>query len=240
MNGVYEEDLAWVHHAGFSAFARRAAPGVIAMLRKHGVANGFVIDAGCGSGFLSNALAGAGYEVLGIDISPAMIALAKECWSGGRLARRGSGEKAGGRGRPPLHFEIASLADPLPRADAVIAMGEIVNYLTDLAPVVAQLDTRLFIFDAAEVHVPHDSQWAGDAWSVQVARDFDPATRLLTRRMTIFRGERRSRATHVQRLYTSEELQLMLRAAGFRVSVRRSYGTVHLPPAHHVYVCTRT
>ncbi len=36
-----------------------------------------ILDAGCGTGSLSVALAGLGYQVTGIDLSPAMIALAK-------------------------------------------------------------------------------------------------------------------------------------------------------------------
>ena len=37
-----------------------------------------MIDLGCGSGILSRAVSEAGYDVLGIDISEAMIAMARQ------------------------------------------------------------------------------------------------------------------------------------------------------------------
>ena len=82
---LYDDDLAWIHDAGFSDFVRRAAPGVMALLRRHGIEKGFVVDAGCGSGALSHALADAGSAGVGIDSSPATIALAKKAWTGGRF-----------------------------------------------------------------------------------------------------------------------------------------------------------
>lgn len=37
---------------------------------------GIVVDLGCGSGIWTTALADSGYEVVGVDISPAMIEIA--------------------------------------------------------------------------------------------------------------------------------------------------------------------
>ena len=47
---TYGEDLAWIHDAGFGAFAREAAPGLLEIFRKNGVEDGLVVDLGCGNG----------------------------------------------------------------------------------------------------------------------------------------------------------------------------------------------
>ena len=73
----YQEDLAYTHDVGFGDFARNAAPGVLRLLRDRGVADGLVVDVGCGSGIWARELVDAGYDVLGIDQSAAMIDLAR-------------------------------------------------------------------------------------------------------------------------------------------------------------------
>ena len=52
----YREDLAYIHDAGFGALARSAAPVLLEDLRRRGVDGGLVIDLGCGSGILSEAV----------------------------------------------------------------------------------------------------------------------------------------------------------------------------------------
>src|SRR5689334_16023148 len=109
----YSEDLAYIHDAGYGDFARGAAPAALKTLRARGIATGLVVDLGCGSGIWAQALLAAGYDVLGIDISPTMI----------RLARR----KA-----PGARFLTGSLFSmSLPACAAVTAMGECVNYAFD-------------------------------------------------------------------------------------------------------------
>src|SRR5437764_12214022 len=74
---VYSTDLAYIHDAGFSDFAERAAPELVNILARHGIRRGLVVDVGCGSGVLANGLIEAGYDVVGVDASPAMIRLAR-------------------------------------------------------------------------------------------------------------------------------------------------------------------
>jgi SAM-dependent methyltransferase len=69
----YGEDLAYIHDVGFGSFAREAAPGLLSILRKAGIRSGRVIDLGCGSGIWAAALCGAGYDVVGVDISADML-----------------------------------------------------------------------------------------------------------------------------------------------------------------------
>jgi SAM-dependent methyltransferase len=110
---AYRGDLAYIHDTGFTGFARNAAPGLLRLLRRNRIRGGLVVDAGCGSGVWARELTSSGYHVLGIDISTAMI----------RLARRHAQE---------AKFRAASLfAAKLPPCDAVTSIGECVNYAFD-------------------------------------------------------------------------------------------------------------
>src|SRR5262245_2215204 len=108
-SGAYRSDLAYIHDAGFGSFVAGAAPWLLALLRSSGLDDGLVIDLGCGSGIWARELLMAGYRVLGFDISPAMVTLAR---------------KAAPRGE----FHAASFVKaPLRPCVAVTAIGEIFN-----------------------------------------------------------------------------------------------------------------
>ena len=221
----YRDDLAWIHHAGFSEFAESSAAGVIELLPR-----GFVIDVGCGSGVLSRALTDAGYDVLGIDASPAMIELA-------RLHA------------PAARFEVATFADAVfPPCVGIVAMGEVLNYgtLDDVQRFVRNASRALspggvLLFDVAErgSYRAHDERRVGgDDWSVIAIKDSDGER--LTRRVLTFRNvddvARRDEEVHQLTLYSRAEITQILREHGFRVRTRRSYGRRRLPRGHAVYI----
>ena len=222
-------DGAWIHHAGFSEFAASASAGVIALLHAHRIEDGLVIDIGCGSGVLSRALTDAGFDVLGIDASSAMIELARA-------------------NAPEARFEVARFAEAeLPTCKAIIAMGEVLNYATldEVRTFIANATNALapdglLLFDVAErgAYPEHEEKRiGGDDWSVIVIKDSDGHN--LTRRILTFRNidgvARRDDETHVLELYSRDELKAILREHGFRVRIRRSYGTRRLPKGHAVY-----
>ena len=236
---AYRADLAYIHDVGFSAPARHAAAVLIAALRRAGVRRGTIVDLGCGGGILSEAVARAGYEVIGIDLSPAMLALARRRVPGGRF-RRGS------------LFDAE-----IPPCVAVAAVGECINYRFDRqssSRAVMQLLRRirtalapggLFLFDAAAPgraggvgvlrgHV------TGPDWAVLVTAEERGAR--LTRRIVSFRKRgalyRRSDEVHELRLIRRAEMEAALRAAGFRVRVRRRYGRLALPRGWFAYQAT--
>lgn len=220
---MYRDDLAYIHHAGFSEFAESAAPGVIALLRRHHVRR--VVEMGCGSGVLARELTRAGFHVHGFDASPSMIA----------LARQTAPEARFGVGR---FDEVA-----VPPCDAVVAMGEVLNYGTfdGVRRLVVSAPARLLLFDVAErgAYPPCDEHRSGgDDWSVIAIKESDGAR--LTRRVLTFRaGGRRDEEVHHLELYDRAELTRLLRGCGFRVTIRRSYGTRRLPPGHAVYAAVR-
>ncbi|MEL7301408.1 MAG: magnesium protoporphyrin IX methyltransferase [Pseudomonadota bacterium] len=91
-----------------------------AMLTRMGDLSGMrVLDAGCGPGVASQALAERGAEVVGVDISPSLIDIARE-----RLPAHLSDR---------VHFEAGDMLSPRGQFDAVFAMDSLIYYdLPDL------------------------------------------------------------------------------------------------------------
>jgi SAM-dependent methyltransferase len=230
---LYSTDLAYIHDAGFGDFAERAAPEVIRILRRHGTRRaGGVVEVGCGSGTLARHLVDARYNVVGIDISPAMI----------RLAR----EKV-----PEAKFRVASLTEArMPRCDAVVAIGEVVAYVpasgseTELPPALRKFFSRvhealepggLLIFDFLESGVRRTytakSHGGGD-WVIAVHAELDRPGRVLTRRMItirkVGRQYRRAQESHRMRIYSRRAVAKALADAGFTARMSRSYGRYRL------------
>ena len=226
----YQDDLAYVHDTGFGGFAQNSAPNLLSLFRKSGINNGLVVDLGCGSGIWATALAEAGYQVVGVDQSSAMIEIAQQ-----RV--------------PEATFHVSSFLDfRFPACRAVTALGEVLNYLFDkrnslkalrrLAEKVfdALEPHGLFVFDVAE---PGRSKGIkhflkeGPDWSCLVEYDHDDPRGRLTRRIVTYRKigdtHRRHEEMHVLQLYQGSMLAQMLREIGFRVRLVRSYGKFCLP-----------
>jgi SAM-dependent methyltransferase len=235
MSEAYGADLTYIHDAGHGDLARAAAQTVIAALRRAGRQRGRVVDLGCGSGIYAGALLEAGYEVTGFDLSAAMIAAAR-------------------RRAPQADLRVGSFLDAeIPRCVAVTAIGECFSYLFDenvagealdglFARVHRALEPRgVFVFDVAAPGrlrgaSPQRHWREGEDWAVLVEVEEDVAGGRLSRSITTFRrlGEswRRDHETHLLRLHSRRDLELRLRAAGFRVRSLARYGTVRFAPGH--------
>jgi SAM-dependent methyltransferase len=231
---LYGLDLAHVHDVAFGGWARDAAPFVLARLREAGIVDGLVVDLGCGSGIWAAELLEAGYEVLGVDASPEMLALAGKRAPGAELVR-GS-----------LHESV------LPPCVAVTALGECVNYggPPSLEPLFRGVSRvlepgGLLVFDAAapgrEPEGRRSASHAGEGWAMRVEFAEDPEARTLTRRIALVRDGRAGEEVHVLRLYERDEVVDWLESAGFDVVCHPSYGAAARGlPGVWVYVATRT
>lgn len=246
MPRAYAQDLAYIHDVGFGGFARDAAPGLLRILRRGGVKDGRVVDLGCGSGIWAERLTRAGYDVLGIDLSTAMLALARE--------------KA-----PRAAFRRQSLWNAkLPACDAVTALGECLNYCFDprhgprfdaAPPKLERLFARVhaalrpggvFIFDVAEPGRAAGAMkrhYEGRDWAIFVTVEHDAGRRELIRHITSFRrvgkSYRRSNETHRLRLYEPSDVTAGLRRAGFRVRTLRGYGELRFGAGLMAFVARR-
>ena len=230
---MYKQDLAYVHDAGFGTFAERSAPGVLHILRASGIRSGLVVDLGCGGGLWARRLTDAAYHILGIDLSPDMIALARK-----RV--------------PEGSFRAGSFLDVnFPDCVAITALGECFNYTFDRRSSRSSL-SRLFrrafralrpggllVFDVAEPGRAEGSSrcfWEGSDWACLTEFVQDGPRRQLTRQVTTFRKVgryyRRAEETHVQQLYRASQLAGDLRKIGFRVRTVRRYGDFRFAKAH--------
>jgi SAM-dependent methyltransferase len=238
---AYGNDLAYIHHTAYGGFARDAAPGILKMLHRLEI-RGLVVDLGCGSGIWARELLQAGYEVFGIDISAAMIDLARQ-------------------NAPAAKFQCGSLLDAeIPACAAVTALGECVNYAFDpqitrralpqlFARVYRALESGgLFLFDAAgpgrlgdelQVH-----RWIeGEDWAMLLHAEEDTNQLCLTRRIVTFRKTdelyRRSEEVHRLNLYHPADLSSMLRVAGFQVRTVPAYGDTPVPRGLTVFAARK-
>ncbi len=238
---AYRADLAYVHDAGFGEFADAAAKSLLELLRVRGPREGLVVDLGCGSGILAAAVAKAGYDVLGFDISRAMVELSR------RRVPRGT-------------FRHASVLDAqIPPCVAVTAVGEVFNYLFDRRHSLTRLTELfrrvhralvpggLFLFDVALVgRVPDGTRRTyteDDGWACLYEAEENRRDKLLTRRITTFRkvgrSYRRDHEVHRLRLFERDELAGPLRKLGFRVRAVRRYGDLSFPPGYIAFVARK-
>jgi SAM-dependent methyltransferase len=183
-------------------------------------------------GFIRH-VADVGYDVLGLDLSASMIALARQ-----RV--------------PTGTFRVESLLTAeIPPSVAVTAIGECFNYLFDrrhskkaIAKTFQRIHDALspggiFLLDVGEPgRAPGGSYKVhreGEDCAVLVSAEED-RRRLLTRRITTLRKVgalyRRGEEVHRRRLFPREEIVDALRHVGFRVSVLSAYGRLPFAPGH--------
>lgn len=220
-----------MHHRGFGAHAAACAPGIVNLLAPVRARHGLVLELGCGTGLLTRELIAAGHRVIATDASPAMLDIARDL----------VGESA---------QEVRQLTlpdDPLPQADAIVAIGHPLNYLPD-----AEAIDRALIAIAAALRPGGllaldicDLEWgqarrdtanfasAGADWAI-ITEFSVPAPDRFVRDITTFVPNpdgswRRDSEHHENVLADTAQIPALLRQHGIQAHVGSSFGAETLP-----------
>ncbi|MGP8205119.1 MAG: class I SAM-dependent DNA methyltransferase [Acidimicrobiales bacterium] len=238
----YRHDLALVHHRGFSVHAELCAPGIVSLLREVRARQGLVLELGCGTGLLTKKLVAAGHRVIATDASPAML----------DVARPLVGDEVEGLRRLTLPD------DPLPPADAIVAIGHPLNYLPDAEAVERALVAMggalrpggLVAFDICDLEWGRARRDApnlgrvGPDWAI-ITEFSTPAPDRFVRDMATFvpNGDgtwRRDAEHHENVLVDTADIPPLLEKHGIDAEVRVSFGAETLPVGLRVVVGQRT
>jgi SAM-dependent methyltransferase len=235
----YRRDLALVHHLGFGFHADACAPGILALLEPVRARGGLVLEFGCGSGLLTRYLVEAGHRVVATDASPAMLELARETAPGAET------------------IELLRLPDdPIPSADAIVAIGHPISYLDEEADIdraLVALARALRPGGTLAIDIcdlSWGSQWTaessgrvGEAWAI-VTRYSRPTPQKFIRDMTTFLRHdddtwHRADEHHENVLVDTSRLPSLLAPEGLTAHVGTSFGTETLPAGLHTLIATR-
>lgn len=202
--------------------------------RKRPLPGNTVLDLACGTGSLTLELARRGYEMIGADQSPDM------------LAQAAAKDFSGCAAAPIFLCQPMEALDLYGTIDACVCCLDSVNYVTDPKKLQRAFERvhlflmpgGLFLFD---VNTPEKLQGldgqvfldeTGDAYCVWRA-EYSPRSRICSYFMDIFQQEegdlwRRGEELHRERAYTVPELTVFLEQAGF--SDIKTYGNLKLRP----------
>lgn len=193
---------------------------VTGLLKEHGVKDGLVLDLGCGTGSLTELLADAGYDMIGVDNSEDMLQIAMD-------KRAESGKDILYLLQDMREFELYGTVK------AVLSICDCINYILeykDLVEVFRLVNNYLdpggvFIFDLNTVYkyesVMGDTTIAEDREECSFIWDnfYDEDTKINEYDLSLFIREeedlyRKYMETHYQRAYTIHEIKMALKEAG--------------------------
>jgi SAM-dependent methyltransferase len=226
----YRDDLALVHHRGFSFHAEACAPGILNLLEPIRQRDGLVLEIGCGSGLLTAELVTAGFRVVATDASPAMLDLARNVAPGAEEIRR-----------------LTLPEDPVPAADAIVGVGHALNYLPDAGVIDRSLQALARALQPGGVLAIDicDLDWGrarreapnlgrvGEDWAI-ITRFSMPSPNVFVREMTTFLPNddgswRRDDERHDNVLIEAARVPELLACEGVEVEVRDSFGAEEFP-----------
>lgn len=187
------------------------------VFKKYGDNINLVLDLACGSGNITTKLAGRGYDMIGIDKSPDMLAVAEQK-----------------RGRCPIAYICQDMTsfELYGTVDAVICTLDSVNYITDTKKFRKMLSLvknylnpgGLFVFDINSEYkiaeILGNNNYVFDTGKIFYTWEnvFNPKTKICTYTLTFFikSGEKYYRRDEVQkqRAYSEGQIVKMLGDAG--------------------------
>lgn len=196
---------------------------IVKLLREYKVEDGLVLDLGCGTGTLTELLAEAGYDMIGVDASEEMLELAVE-------KRTLSGHDILYLLQDMREFELYGTVR------AVVSVCDSINYITeeaDLLQVFSLVNNYLdpngiFLFDINTVYkyekllgentIAENREEGSFIWE----NYYDPEEMLNQYDLTLFIHQedglyRKYEETHFQRAYSVEQIRRLLREAGMEL-----------------------
>ena len=196
---------------------------IVEILKGYGISDGLVLDLGCGTGSVTERLAGAGYDMIGVDLSEEMLQIAME-------KRMESGHDILYLLQDMREFELYGTVG------AVVSICDSMNYILeqeDLQQVFSLVNNYLdpggiFIFDLNTEYkyekilgdsvIAEDREQSSFIWE----NTYDPEERINEYDLTLFIQEeddlyRKYQETHYQKAYRLSEVKEALRAAGMEL-----------------------
>ncbi len=194
------------------------AKSVAERLRREGTEDGLVLDLGCGTGILTRKLEELGYDMIGVDVSPDMLAVARESGSEGILYLE----------QDMREFELYGTVR------AIVCLCDSMNYILseeELLKVFKLADNYLdpgglFIFDMKTEHLYRDILedrsfvWTREDASLIWENSYDAERKLNEYELTIFQRlededlYEKFEETHIQRAYDTATVIRLLKEAG--------------------------
>ncbi|HEX7116587.1 MAG TPA: methyltransferase domain-containing protein [Steroidobacter sp.] len=208
------------------------------MLRAQGIDSGTIGDIGCGAGITTRCFLDAGFNVWALEQSVALL------------------EAARARAPEATFLPLGSVYETkLPAADAIVAIGEPLNYHSPGSD--ADELVRSFFKQAAaslrpggvlafdvivrgKVSLDARTWSAGEDWAVLVETREQPDGWVRREIETfVLRGQayRRGHETHHVRLFDREKLTAALRAQGFDAQTSEFWGDYRLAPRRCAFLC---
>lgn len=203
--GVYDRIMEDVEYEDWAAF-------ILELARQRGWTGGAMLDVGCGTGNATAPMVNAGYEVIGVDLSEAMLEVARAKMPGVGFVRSDVTELQLGRTFSLAFSVFDALNNLLEEAALGAAMARVLQHLEP---------GGLFIFDA-NTTVGLRDLWEGgrvEGWVDEVyyrwIHTFDEATGLAQVEAYCETAEGDFTEIHTERPYDPPQLRRLLLAAGF-------------------------
>jgi predicted TPR repeat methyltransferase len=207
---------------------------ILDRLKKENITDGLVLDLGCGSGTMTEMLADAGYDMIGIDISVEMLEQAED-------KKTASGHDILYICQDMREFELYGTVG------AVVSVCDSINYLTnqsDLLTVMKlvnnYLDPKgLFIFDVKTEHyfkklgsstIAENREEGSFIWE----NDYDESTRDNFYYLTIYEENDegtfdRYEEEHLQHAFTIDEVKSAIKESGLQLLEVLDVSTMKAP-----------
>lgn len=206
---------------------------LVELLQEYGVQNGVVADLGCGTGNITELLAKAGYDMIGIDNSEEMLLLAREKSAKDILYLLQDMREMELYGTVAAMVSICDSMNYIVEKEDLLAVFQLVNYYLE--------ENGVFIFD---LNTEYKYETIGDSVIAENREDksfiwenfYYSEEKINEYNLTIYTQEenglyRRWEEIHYQRAYGLEEIRKLLEQAGMQFIAAYDAFTKEAPKA---------